>query len=601
MNKASPRLTSVGRYLAHRLAECGIGSVFGVPGDYNLGILDAITSQPHMDWVGTATEHGAGYAADGYARLKGLGAIVTTFGVGELSAMNAIAGAYAESVPVVHIVGTPARAASTNGGLFHHNLPGPGFGHFGRMAAEVTASQTDLRVGTAPQQIDHSIRTAMRTSLPVYITVPADVAEMPVPWPEAPLRFDRYADDRDPSALFDFAVDACHLVASATSAGVLLGHLAARHGVTGEIEELVDAGDLMLAVLSTAKGDFPEDDPHFAGLYAGAASDKRARTTVEDSDVLVTVGVTLVDSLTGGGAHRLPQIGRMDLGPSGAKIGERIYPGVGLRHSLAAVAAVFRELRRTSVSSPPPSRPTNDRRTNPQAPLTQPDLWSSVQRLLQPGDLIFADQGTAFHGAAGLSLPSGARLLAQPLWASTGWAVPAALGATLAAPERRVLVVVGDGALQQSASELSKLLTLGRRPVVVVINNDGYTNERAFHRPAAAYHDIPPWRWTLLPAMVAPSSSTHAVRAASPHSLEQALTAARHNPKGPVLVEAVLAPGDIPPLLAQLARDVSPGERPTVDGGPKWGAVHSAEGAATRNSADVDVSGAPAFFIAGQS
>ena len=133
-----------------------------------------------MKWVGTATEQGAGYAADGYARLKGLGAIVTTFGVGELSAMNAVTGAYAESVPVVHVVGTPALGARKNDSLLDHNSPGPGFGHFSRMAAEVTASQTDLRAGTAPRQIDHAIRTAVRTSLPVYIAIPADVAEMPV-------------------------------------------------------------------------------------------------------------------------------------------------------------------------------------------------------------------------------------------------------------------------------------------------------------------------------------------------------------------------------------------------------------------------------------
>ena len=224
---------------------------------------------------------------------------------------------------------------------------------------------------------------------------------------------------------------------------------------------------------------------------------------------------------------------------------------------MAAIAAVLREFR-PSLSSASHSRPLTDRRTDPRGPLTQQDLWSFVQRLLQPGDLVLADQGTAFHGAAELSLPPRARLLSQPLWASIGWAVPAALGASLAAPERRVVVVVGDGALQQTASELSKLLTLGRAPLIVVINNDGYTIERAIHRPAAVYHDIPVWDWTLLPATVAPSSSTLAMRAASSSGLEQALAATRHNADAPVLVEAVLAPGDMPPLLAELACAVSP-------------------------------------------
>ena len=149
--------------------------------------------------------------------LKGLGAIVTTFGAGELSAINAVAGSYAESVPVVHVVGTPSLGARRNDSLLHHDLPGPGLGHFSRMAAEITASQTELRVGTAREQIDHALRTAVRTSLPVYIAVPADVAHMPVPSPEAPLHFNRYEDDNDLSTLFDFAVDACHLLASATT------------------------------------------------------------------------------------------------------------------------------------------------------------------------------------------------------------------------------------------------------------------------------------------------------------------------------------------------------------------------------------------------
>ena len=307
-----------------------------------------------------------------------------------------------------------------------------------------------------------------------------------------------------------------------------------------------------MAVLSMAKGDFSESDPHFAGLYAGAASEKRAREAVEDSDVLITVGVTRVDAVTNGGTHRLSQASRIDLSPSYAKIGARIYAGIGLRHSLAAIAAVLREFHRPCWSAPY-SRPETDRRAHPRGRLTQRDLWSSIQRLLQPGDLVFADQGTALHGAVELSLPSGARVLSQPLWASIGWAVPAALGAALAAPERRVVVIAGDGGLQQTASELSKLLTLGKAPVVVLINNDGYTTERAVYRPAAVYHDIPAWDWTVLPAAVAPSSSTVATRVATSSDLEQVLAAANHSADRPVLVEAVLAPGDMPPLLAELA------------------------------------------------
>src|SRR6516165_3848701 len=179
----TPAMTTVAGYLLTRLTEAGVISVFGVPGDYNLGILDAIAARPSLAWVGMATEQGAGYAADSYARLRGLGALVTTFGVGELSAINAIAGAFAESVPVVHIVGTPALTARDDGVMLHHNLPGSDYGHFARMAAEVTVGQADLRPDTAPEEIDRVLSAALRTSRPVYLTVPADVAGIPVPVP----------------------------------------------------------------------------------------------------------------------------------------------------------------------------------------------------------------------------------------------------------------------------------------------------------------------------------------------------------------------------------------------------------------------------------
>src|SRR5215469_11667215 len=177
--------TTVAGYLLTRLAEAGVVSVFGVPGDYNLGLLDAVTDRPGMTWIGMASEQGAGYAADSYARQRGLGALITTFGVGELSAANAVAGAYAESVPVVHIVGTPALSARRNGLLLHHNMPGGSYRHFATMAAEITAAQADLRPDNAAAEIDRVIATAVRESRPVYLTIPADVAGAPLPAPAA--------------------------------------------------------------------------------------------------------------------------------------------------------------------------------------------------------------------------------------------------------------------------------------------------------------------------------------------------------------------------------------------------------------------------------
>jgi TPP-dependent 2-oxoacid decarboxylase len=197
----APRITTVAGYLLTRLTEAGLISIFGVPGDYNLGILDAIAARPGLAWIGMATEQGAGYAADSYARQRGIGALVTTFGVGELSAANAIAGAYAESVPVVHIVGTPALAGRESAATLHH-LPGRDYDHFARMAAEITAAQADLRATTAPEEIDRVLSAALRTSRPVYLTIPADVADLPVLAPVGPLPW--ASQEPDPAVVAAF-------------------------------------------------------------------------------------------------------------------------------------------------------------------------------------------------------------------------------------------------------------------------------------------------------------------------------------------------------------------------------------------------------------
>jgi indolepyruvate decarboxylase len=323
------------------------------------------------------------------------------------------------------------------------------------------------------------------------------------------------------------------------------------------VRDVAATGNLPVAVLATAKGDVPESDPRFAGLYAGAASAKRTRLAVEDTDVLITVGIVLSDLVTGGGTHELPQ-SRIDLSPGLARIGDTVYRGLGLRQALAVLGSTVRAI-------PFPSRADLAREAArigdaaapvPGGPLTQRSLWTSVQDFLRPGDLLIADQGTAFYGAAELTMPDDAQLIGQPLWASIGWSVPAALGASLAAPDRRVVLIVGDGAMQQTAPELGTLLGQGLVPVVIVLNNGGYTTERALGHSGAKYHDIPAWDWTALPTAVGPAQGTVTLRARTRDELSWALVAAGYHAGAgrPVLIEAVLGADDTPPMLRELSR-----------------------------------------------
>ena len=174
-------------YLLERLSQLGAERIFGVPGDFTLAMLDHIERDERMQWVGCANELGAGYAADGYARIRGIGVLCTTFGVGELSAINAIAGSYAEHVPVVHLVGAPARAVQSAQERTHHTLGTGDFGVFARMASEVVCAQAALDENNACAEIDRVLQSVITHRRPGYLVLPSDLTEFEVRPPAGPL------------------------------------------------------------------------------------------------------------------------------------------------------------------------------------------------------------------------------------------------------------------------------------------------------------------------------------------------------------------------------------------------------------------------------
>ena len=171
---------TVADHLVDRLAELGVDRMFGVPGDYSLALLDHVTHHPTVRWTGCTNELNAGYAADGYGRMRGIAALCTTFGVGELSAINAITGSYAEHVPVVHVVGAPALAKQAEHRALHHSLGDGEFGHFMAMHEAITCARAALTADNAVVEIDRVLTEVRDRRLPGYLLVPADVAQAPV-------------------------------------------------------------------------------------------------------------------------------------------------------------------------------------------------------------------------------------------------------------------------------------------------------------------------------------------------------------------------------------------------------------------------------------
>jgi indolepyruvate decarboxylase len=552
-------LYTVGDYLLDRLAELGVTEVFGVPGDYNLEFLDHIVAHPHIRWVGNANELNAGYAADGYGRLRGMSAVVTTFGVGELSAANAIAGSYAEHVPVVHIVGGPSKDAQGTRRALHHSLGDGDFEHFLRVSREITCAQANLMPATAAREIDRVLSEVREQRRPGYLLLPTDVARFETEPPTAPLP--RYTGGTSPRALALFIEAATTLIAD-HQLTVLADLLVHRLNAVDNLEALLAADVVPHATLMWGKSLVDESAPDFLGIYAGAASAEPVRRAIEDAPVLVTAGVVFTDMVSGFFSQRIDPTRTIDVGVQQSTVGNHVFAPVDMEAALDALTSI---LTRRGITSPAVASTSDDlpaEMPDRDQPLSQKVLWDRFCHALTPGNVVLADQGTSFYGMATHRLPRGVTFIGQPLWGSIGYTLPATLGAGLAHRDRRPVLLIGDGAAQLTVQELGTFSREGLSPVIVVVNNDGYTVERMIHGKTAPYNDIVSWSWADIPTALGVTNHL-TFRAQTYGELDDAFVAAASHRDRMVLIEAVVPRLDVPDLLNDLTGPTSP------DGSPR--------------------------------
>jgi len=558
-------MTTVAEYLAVRLRQLGVEHLFGVPGDFSLALVEALGAPGRLEWVGTANELDAGYAADGYARRRGLGALCTTFGVGELSALNAVAGAAAEAVPVVQITGSPATTAAGSGVLLHHTLADGDHGRTLRAYREFTAAAELLTADPAAEQIDHVLATALRRLRPVYLSVPADLVEAPLDDADR-RRLERpiALPGSDAGALARFTAAVHDLLAAGDGHRpvLLVGHLVQRLAAGNRLGAVARAGGWPVVHLLTGRATLDEDRPPVAGWYAGAMGPAGVRTLVDEARPLITVGATFTDVVSGLGTHRHDAARGVTLDLDGATVAGRRFDGVRLvdaLDALAPLAAAFpAELSDATLGAGTPvgsGRPVGP--GGGDNGLSQEQLWQALQDWLPPHTTLVTDIGTAFWGAAGLTLPAGAAFVAQPVWSSIGYALPATLGVALAEPGRRAVLVTGDGAAQMTAAELGLLARRAPGALVIVIDNAGYTIERALRSPRAAHHDVPRWDWTALAAALAPDHPPLGLAVRTAGDLAEALKHADAEPGRLTVLHVTTHPMDAPPLLRALAEAVT--------------------------------------------
>ncbi|EOD6905349.1 alpha-keto acid decarboxylase family protein [Salmonella enterica] len=537
---------TVADYLLDRLAGCGIGHLFGVPGDYNLQFLDQVIDPPTLRWVGCANELNAAYAADGYARMSGAGALLTTFGVGELSAINGIAGSYAEYVPVLHIVGAPCSAAQQRGELMHHTLGDGDFRHFYRMSQAISVASAILDEQNACFEIDRVLGEMLAARRPGYIMLPADVAKKTAIPPTEALALPVHEAQSGVETAFRYHARQCLM--NSRRIALLADFLAGRFGLRPLLQRWMAETPIAHATLLMGKGLFDEQHPNFVGTYSAGASSKEVRQAIEDADRVICVGTRFVDTLTAGFTQQLPAERTLEIQPYASRIGETWF-----NLPMAQAVSTLRELCLECAFAPPPTRSAGQPVRIDKGELTQESFWQTLQQYLKPGDILLVDQGTAAFGAAALSLPDGAEVVVQPLWGSIGYSLPAAFGAQTACPDRRVILIIGDGAAQLTIQEMGSMLRDGQAPVILLLNNDGYTVERAIHGAAQRYNDIASWNWTQIPPALNAAQQAECWRVTQAIQLAEVLERLAR-PQRLSFIEVMLPKADLPELLRTVTR-----------------------------------------------
>ncbi|MBN1664875.1 MAG: alpha-keto acid decarboxylase family protein [Deltaproteobacteria bacterium] len=527
---------TVSRYLLHRLQEIGIKHLFGVPGDYALDFLDEVIASP-IQWVGTCNELNAGYAADGYARMNGAGSAVVTYGVGGLSILNAVAGAFAEYVPLVVISGAPPSLRRESGALVHHLISNYylQLDIFKKMTIDA-AILTDPN--TAPDEIDRVIKNCVTKKLPVYLEIPADMAHASCRRPGALPNIAPSVSN--PDSLAECVSEAAERLNCAEHPLILNGVELLRFSLGREALYLVEIAEIPFATMVSSKSVLPELHPQFVGIYQGGWSKESVRQQVENSDCLLSLGVWITDLDTGMFSINLDNRRMIAAGGSQVRIGNHYYHDVLLSDFIRELAKAVKP--RSYLASHPREayHPREAFMPDPSRPLTAPRLYECVNHFLDDGMILLSEPGDAFCAAPEFHIEEADNFIVQSYYCSIGYCTPAALGVSLARPDKRPVVLTGDGAFQMTAQEVSTMIREGCPVLIIIINNDGYLIERLLHEDGP-YNDIRMWQYAKLTGVFDDGSRATGIRVTTEGELDQAIKTAHEEKSKLMIIDAALA------------------------------------------------------------
>lgn len=535
---------TVADYLIQELSKLGIKDIFGLPGDYNFNILYAINDNPNTNWIGCTNELNAGYAADGYARINGYGALVTTFGVGELSAMNATAGSFAENIPVIHIVGSPKTKFIEKNALIHHNFLTPDYYAFERAFSNVTETTAFLDAENAKSEIDRILSVFVNTNRPVYVSIPVDVCKVEI---ENNPKIERNKSDAE---ILEKAVKHALKLIEKSKKPVILGDvLVKRFKAREEFAKFLEKTQFPVSNLLMGKGLIEAENKMYLGTFLSQYENLLAYDALNESDCLISVGVINSDLNTYRLGLPCVPADHIEIQGQYTIVENTRYDDILMKD----VLTLLTEKAQTRNIVIGEKTPSFDKSVEPDdTKLSINYIFPRLQEFLQPNDIIFVETGILPHGFAPVRLPKNTEVNTQTLWGSIGWATPAGFGAQVAAKDRRAIIITGEGSHQLTVQEISTVMRQGLKPIYIVLNNAGYTIERVLSDdPWDFFNEISNWNYSKLPSIF--EGEAWVAQARTTRELDEALKQAETEQKSKMCyIEMFTEKMDIPRITQRI-------------------------------------------------
>ena len=537
---------TIGSTVLNRLHRLGVRHIFGIPGDYVLSLYQLIEASP-IKHIGTTREDCAGFAADAYARINGIGAVCVTYCVGGFNTVNAVACAYAERSPVVLLTGSPGLSERTRTPYLHHMVRDFGTQRevFERMTVAAVTLDDPL---TAEREMDRAFAALLRYRRPIYIEIPRDMVHCPLTGGMKPFCIEDTPSD--PAALEEAISEVRIMLASAKRPAMLVGAEVGRFGLQDDLGRLVERLNIPIASTLLGKSIIREDHPLYVGVYGGLIGREEVQQYINDSDCLLILGSILSDVEDLDATSPLLSEGRtIHATADRVAIKHHRYESIkfqdfvqGLvRSPLPSFSHSQRPLPSRTVTAP--SAPDLD------APVTLEGLFRHLDTALTEKTVVIADVGESLFAAADLHVRHRFEFLSPAYYTSMGFAVPAALGASFADPSLRPIVLVGDGAFQMTGTELASCVRYGQAPIVILLNNRGYSTEREILE--GPFNDVHEWQYDKVCDLIGGGKGS---RVSTQREFEQSLAAAFADQHQLHLLNVLLSPNDRSPGMVRLAR-----------------------------------------------